>query len=158
MKATFIALLAFLVCLPALAQDKPAVGKEAAKKDYAEGRYADAVRLFAAELAKEEAKPKPDWRVLSYYNSYLGLAHDGAGQYGKALEFHHKSLAIYLVKLGKDHPSVADTYYNMALTHGAKKNVIKKKELLAKAYAIQLEKLGKDHPDTKNTKAELFGP
>jgi hypothetical protein len=46
----------------------------------------------------------------------------------------------------------------VALSYGAKKNVIKEKELLRKAYAIQLKKLGKDHPDTKKTRAALFGP
>jgi len=158
MKATFIFFFAISLCLSGLAQDKPVVGREAAVKAYAEGRYADAVRLFAAELTKEEAKPKPDWEWLSYYNSYLGMAHKKAGQYDKALEFFHKALAIYLVKLGKDHPSVALTYYNMAIAYGQLKNVIKEKELLRKAYAIQLEKLGKDHPDTKKTAKALFNP
>ena len=101
MKVTFIVLLAVLLCLSAPAQDKPVAGREAAAKAYDEGRYADALRLFTAELAKEKAKPKPDWKRLSYYNSYLGLAHNGAGQYDHALEFYQKSLAIDLVKLGK---------------------------------------------------------
>jgi tetratricopeptide (TPR) repeat protein len=91
------------------------------------------------------------------YNN-IGIVHRAKAEYDKALEFYHKSLAIDLVKLGKDHPSVALTYYNMAIAYGAKKNVIKKKELLRKAYAIQLKKLGKDHPDTKKTRAALFGP
>jgi len=151
MKTTLIALLA--LCLPLVGADKgkPAAGEEAAKKAYAEGRYDDAIRLFAAELAKEEAKPKPDWVALQYLNDQVGNSLWGAGQYDKAL-------AIDLVKLGKDHPRVADTYCNMARAYGAKKNVTKKKELLRKAYAIQLEKLSKDHPHTKNTKAALFGP
>ena len=62
------------------------------------------------------------------------------------------------MKLGKDHPSVADTYYGMGIAYGQLKNVIKEKELLRKAYAIQLEKLGKDHPHTKNTAKALFNP
>ena len=118
MKPTLIALLMCLsLPLAGADKDKPVAGKDAAVKAYDEGRYADAVRLFAAELAKEDAKPKPDWMELSYYNSYLGLAHDEAGQYDKALEFYHKALAIYLVKLGKDHPSVASTYNNIAIVH-----------------------------------------
>ena len=121
------------------------MGKEAAKKAYAEGRYADAVRLFAAELAKEEAKPKPDWVWLAYYNSYLGLAHDGAGQYDKALEFCHKALAIYLVKLGKDHPNVAKTYNNIGNVHHSKAEYDKALEFYNKSLAIKLVKLGKDH-------------
>ena len=120
MKATFIALLAFSLCLSAVGADKPAVGKEAAVKAFAEGRYADAVRLFAAELAKEEAKPKPDWMELSYLNDRVGDSLDSAGQYDKALVFLHKSLAIDLKHRGKDHRSVACTYMNIGIVHQEK--------------------------------------
>jgi len=88
----------------------------------------------------------------------IGGVHDEKAEYDKALEFYQKSLAIDLVKRGKDHPSVALTYYNMAIAYGKLKNVIKEKELLRKAYAIQLEKLGKDHPETKKTAKALFNP
>ena len=151
MKATFIVFVAISLCLPAPAQDKPVVGREAAKKAYAEGRYADAVRLLAAELTKEEAKPKPDWEWLSYYNSYLGSAHRNAGQYDKALVFHKKKLAIDLKHRGKDHLDVANTYNNIGVVHAAKAEY-------DKALAIDLVKRGKDHPDTKRTRAALFGP
>ena len=120
-------------------------------KAYAEGRYADAVRLFAAELTKEEDKPKPDWEWLSYYNSYLGMAHEKAGQYDKALLFNHKSLAIKLVKLGKDHPSVAITYHNIAIVHNEKAEYDKALEFYHKSLAIDLVKLGKDHPSVAKT-------
>ncbi len=39
-------------------------GMEAAKKAHDEGRYQDAVRLYTAELATEEAKPAPSWVEL----------------------------------------------------------------------------------------------
>ena len=148
MKPTLIALLALGLCLPLAGaeKDKPAAGKEAAEKAYDEGRYADAVRLFAAELAKEEAKPKPDWVWLAYYNSYLGLAHRNAGQYDKALEFHHKKLAIDLKHRGKDHPRVADTYMNIGIVHDEKAEYDKALEFYNKSLAIDLVKLGKDHP------------
>ena len=54
-------------------------GMEAASKAYDEGRYADAVRLYTAELATEEAKPAPSLVQLSYLNNELGLALDAAG-------------------------------------------------------------------------------
>ena len=151
MKATFIVFVAISLCLPAPAQDKPVVGREAAKKAYAEGRYADAVRLLAAELTKEEAKPKPDWEWLSYYNSHLGLAHNGAGQFDKALLFHHKARAIDLKHRGKDHHSVARTYNNIAIVHDDKAEFDKALEFYNKALAIELKKLGKDHPDVAKT-------
>jgi len=64
------------------------LGMQAAKKAHDEGRYADAVRLYTAELATEEAKPTPSWVQLSHLNNQLGLALDDAGQYDKALEYY----------------------------------------------------------------------
>ena len=64
------------------------LGMQAAKKAHDEGRYADAVRLYTAELATEEAKPAPSWVQLSHLNNQLGLALDDAGQYDKALEYY----------------------------------------------------------------------
>ena len=65
-------------------------GMEAASKAYDEGRYADAVRMYTAELATEEAKPASSWVQLSHLNNQLGLALDAAGQYDKALEYIQK--------------------------------------------------------------------
>ena len=53
-------------------------GMETAKKAHDEGRYAEAVRLYTAELANEETKPAPSWVQLSYLNNELGLALDAA--------------------------------------------------------------------------------
>ena len=90
-------------------------GMEAASKAHDEGRYADAVRVYTAELATEEAKPAPSWVQLSYLNNQLGLALLAAGQYDKALEYYQKSLAIWLKQLGPDHPHVAISYNNIGL-------------------------------------------
>ena len=132
------------------------------------GEYDKALEFLHKALAidlKHHGKDHPDVATTyvnigstHYLKAFHGKVRDKKAEYDKALEFYHKALVINLVKLGKDHPSVGLTYYNMALTYGAKKNVIKKKELLRKAYAIQLKKLGKDHPDTKNTANALFSP
>ena len=37
--------------------------------------------------------------------------------YDKALEYHHKSLKIYVATLGENHPSTATTYSNIGLTY-----------------------------------------
>jgi tetratricopeptide (TPR) repeat protein len=95
-------------------------GMEAAKKAHDEGRYADAVRLYTAELATEEAKSTPSWVQLSYLNNELGLALDAAGQYDHALEYYQKSLAIDLKQLGPDHPDVATSYNNIGLVYKKK--------------------------------------
>ena len=111
MKPTFIVLLALCLCLAGCGKKRedsgptaeaPNVerteavgtsGMDAASKALDEGRYADAVRMYAAELDAEEAKFAPSWKQLSHLNNQLGLALDNAGQYDKALEHFQKSLA-----------------------------------------------------------------
>ena len=128
---------------------------KAAKKAHDEGRYADAVRVYTAELATEEATPAPSWVQLSYLNNELGLALHGAGQHDHALEYYQKSLAIRLKQLGPDHPDVATSYNNIALVYKAKKALPKAKEYWEKAYAIWLKRLGPNHPSTKLVKGQL---
>ena len=171
MKPTLIALLALGLCLPLGCGKKapeqqvnqspptPPVkkpepteatltpGMEAAEKAHDEGRYADAVRLYTAELAAEEAKAASSWVQLSYLNASLGLALDNAGYYDKALEYHQKDLAISLKQLGAGHPDVATSYNNIGLAHGKKGEYDKALEFLQKALAIWLKQLGTDHPD-----------
>ncbi len=76
-------------------------GMEAAKKTYDEGRYADAVRLYTADLVAEEAKPAPSWVQLSYLKNQLGEALHGAGQYDRALEYYQKAQVINLKTKGR---------------------------------------------------------
>jgi tetratricopeptide (TPR) repeat protein len=130
-------------------------GMKVAKKAHDEGRYADAVRMYTAELATEEAKSAPSWVQLSHLNNQLGLALGYAGQYDKALEYYQKSLAIKLKQLGPDHPSVANSYHNIAFLYKDKKDLPKAKEYWEKAHAICLKKLGPDHPHTKLVKDQL---
>jgi tetratricopeptide (TPR) repeat protein len=121
-------------------------GMEAAKKALGEGRYADAVRLYTAELATEEAKPAPSWVQLSYLNNELGLALHAAGQYDHALEYLQKALAIYLKQLDPDHDYVAMSYNNIGAVHDNKGEYDHALENHRKALAIVLKKLGADHP------------
>ena len=96
-------------------------------RDSDEGRYADAVRLYTAELATEEAKPAPSWVQLSHLNN----------------------------QLGPDHPDVAISYHNIAFVYKAKKDLPKAKEYWEKAHAILLKNLGPNHPHTKLVKGQL---
>ena len=130
-------------------------GMEAALKAHEAGNYREAVRLYAVELAAEEANPAPSWVQLSYLHNELGLALDYAGLYDKALEHYQKSLAIKLKKLGPEHPDMATSYNNMAYVYKAKKDLAKAKEYWEKAHTIRLKKLGLNHPDSKDTKANL---
>ena len=69
--------------------------------EFVQARLADAVRLYTAELATEEAKPAPGWVQISHLNNQLGMALGGAGQYDKALEYFQKSLAIKLKRISR---------------------------------------------------------
>jgi tetratricopeptide (TPR) repeat protein len=163
MKTTLIALLALGVCLPlgcgkkkSDTQAAPPKGERtkatetpgmfAAKKAHEEGRYAEAVRVYTAELATEEAKSGPSWVQLSYLNNQLGLALDGAGQYDHALENYQKALAIKLKQLGADHPDVAASYNNIGAVYHKKGEYDQALEIYQKSLAIRLKKLGPDHP------------
>ena len=130
-------------------------GMEAASKAYEAGNYREAVRLYAVELAAEEANPAPSLVQLSYLHNELGRAMDNAGLYEKALEHFQKALAIYLKKLGPEHPYLVTSYHSMALVYKAKKDLAKAKEYWEKAYAICLKKLGPNHPSTKIVKGRL---
>ena len=47
----------------------------------------------------------------------MACVYDDQGKYDEALAMYEKALSIRLKKLGDDHPSVADTYNNMAVVY-----------------------------------------
>ena len=78
------------------------------------------------------------------------------GKYDKALEYYEKSLVIKLKKLGDDHPSVADTKYNLALLYKIKlDNKVEAKKLFEDCVRIYTTAYGEDHPETIDAKEEL---
>ena len=129
---------------PAKAKATP--GMKAAKKTLDAGNYREAVRLYTVELAAEEAKPVPSWVQLSYLHNQLGSTLDYAGLYDKALEHHQKALAIYLKKLGSEHPHVARSYNNIGSVHYKKREYDKALENYQKALEIDVKRLGPEHP------------
>ena len=70
----------------AVAAPKPVItpGMKAAQQSLDAGTYALAARLYAAQVAAEEAKPTPSWVQLSYLYNQLGEALHHAAQYDKA--------------------------------------------------------------------------
>ena len=121
-------------------------GMEAAQQALDAGNYAEAIRLYTAELAAEEAMPTPSWVKLSFLYNQLGEALLFAAQYDKALENHRKALAIYLKQLGPGHTDVATSYNNNGEVHRAKGEYDKGLVNFRKALAIQLKQLGPGHP------------
>ena len=105
----FITLLSYSLCPPAGFFASRSAGENVDEGVCVEMRCANAVRLFAAQLLKEEAKPKPDLEQLASYNDNLIFTHKSAGRYGKTLEFYQRTLAICVKNCGKGHPATKKT-------------------------------------------------
>jgi hypothetical protein len=60
-------------------------------------------------------------------------------------------LVIFLQVHGTDHPSVGDSYYNMAGLYEKQGDNVQALDLFERALGIFLPALGADHPNTKNT-------
>jgi tetratricopeptide (TPR) repeat protein len=73
------------------------------------------------------------------------------GDYGKALEYYGKALAIRERVLGKEHPSTATTYNNIGGVYRAQGDYAKALEYYRKANAVFLSVFGENHPYTQNT-------
>ena len=73
------------------------------------------------------------------------------GDYGKALEYYGKALAILERVLGSEHPDTATTYNNMAVVYDVQGDYEKALEYYGKALAIRERVLGSEHPDTAST-------
>ena len=86
------------------------------------GKYEEALEMLSKSLDIKT-------RILGGDNhpdvakSYLGIGnvYDSQGQYERALENHQKALEIFIKVCGQDHPSVADSKYNLALLHKKRK-------------------------------------
>ncbi len=77
--------------------------------------------------------------------------------YDRALEWYFKAMAIYKKVLGKEHPSTATTYNNIAVVYDSQGDYAKALEWYYKALAIREKKLGKEHPFTATTYNNIAG-
>ncbi|MDR0634743.1 MAG: tetratricopeptide repeat protein, partial [Azoarcus sp.] len=117
---------------------------EDANKDFteAEGIYG---QLSAGE---------GDYAVIYHHR---GRVFNAQGDYGKALEWHRKALAIWEKTLGKGHPLRATAYNNIAEVYRAQGKYEEALEWHRKALAIREKVLGKEHPDTATTYNNIAG-
>jgi len=81
----------------------------------------------------------------------LGIGSRRLAQYGQALEWNQKALAICEKILGKEHPSTAATYNNIAEVCSDQGDYAKALEWHQKALDIREKVLGKEHRDTAVT-------
>ena len=76
--------------------------------------------------------------------------YDNRGNYPKALEYYHKALAIREKVLGKEHPDIAQSYFNIGCVLFKKGDIAEAEKYIQKAVDIAQKALGKDHPWTKH--------
>eukprot|EP00729_Bicosta_minor_P033047 gene33047-biopygen7888 len=74
------------------------------------------------------------------------------GKSDEAMEMYQKALAIRIKALGPDHPSTADTYYNMALLAENQGQLAKALELFTSSFKCSNASLGADHQYTLDAK------
>lgn len=124
-----------------------------------DGNKTEAVQLLKAELAVEEAKSELNWEQLSCLHDRLGfyLGLNGIAQLDEALEHYQKSLAIQIKQLGPDHPALADSYEDTAVTHYMIREFDPALKLLQKALAIRLKQQDVNPPDLANTYCSIGG-
>ena len=84
------------------------------------------------------------------YHNMAGVYED-LGEYGKALEYYKKDLAISERVLGTEHPSTATTYHNMANVYYYQGDYSKALEYYGKDLAISERVLGCEHPSMATT-------
>jgi len=88
---------------------------------------------------------------LSNLYFFLGKGFGEFADYVKALEYYQKALSIFEKVLGKEHPSTATTYNNIAGVYYKQGDYVKVLEYYQKALSIAEKVLGNKHPSTATT-------
>ncbi|MFP3041410.1 tetratricopeptide repeat protein [Treponema primitia] len=92
-----------------------------------------------------------------YYNNIGVFVCKVLADYGLALEFSKKALAIKEEVLGPDHPDTAASYTNIGLAYSNMGNYETALKFQQKALAIQEKVLGLEHPDTTGSYNNIGG-
>ena len=85
----------------------------------------------------------------------MGLVYKKQGDYPRALEYYQMCLDIESGTLGKDHPSVAQTYNNMGAVYYHQADYPRALEYYQMALDIWSGTLGKDHPSIKSVQRSI---
>ena len=113
------------------------------------GDYQETYRISSVLLGYE-ADLKQEEDVALLYSRYA-YACNNMGDYGKALEYYQKDLAISEEVLGLGHPDTAATYNNIGLIYWAMGDYVTALEYYQKALGVFEEVLGLVHPSTAAT-------
>ena len=108
-------------------------------------------RVLAEDVARffDESGREDETAGTLFHN--MAVVYHAQGDYGKALEYYGKALAIVERVLGTGHSDTATTYNNMAVVYHAQGDYGKALEYYGKALAIRERVLGPEHPDTATT-------
>ena len=79
----------------------------------------------------------------------------GQGKYNEAAAMYKKALAIYIKTVGEEHPSVANTYWNMALLSERLNKPEEARPLYERALGIKRVVFGPDHKECKKVEKAL---
>jgi tetratricopeptide (TPR) repeat protein len=114
-----------------------------------QGKYEEALKVYTKSLDIKTRIYGGD-NHPDVAKSYLGIGnvYDSQGQYERALENHQKALEIFIKVCGQDHPSVADSKYNLALLHKKRKETDIARQLFLECEQIYTIVYGPHHRET----------
>jgi tetratricopeptide (TPR) repeat protein len=123
--------------------------RDAGRGDEAEQKYDEAITI----LERERGTSHPD-TAHAYNNKGMLLGRRG-GRFAKAEELFKAALDNRVAALGPGHPSVAYSYYGLAIACRVDQQFKRAEPLFQRAMEIRIKTLGSDHPDLALTYAEL---
>jgi tetratricopeptide (TPR) repeat protein len=120
-------------------------------------RYDDAIEQCNGALTSYKAKGELETNLgVAMVNNNLGVVYDAQGEYGQALEWHKKALAVKEKALGKEHPdTAASNNNNIANVYYDQGEYGQAERYYNKALAIYLKAFGEDHPYVETVRGNL---
>jgi len=115
-------------------------------KEYEQGRYGEAEKLWLAALEQVEKFGPQNPRLATSLNN-LAVLYEAQGKYAEAEPLYKRSLAIWEKALGPNHPHVATGLNNLALLFKSQGKYAEAEPLYKRSLAIFEKTLGPNHPD-----------
>jgi tetratricopeptide (TPR) repeat protein len=107
--------------------------------------YGVACRLYQEAQQHFGAAKELAWQALSLNN--IGRIYSDQGEYGKALDYHQRALAMQQKLYDGPHPNVAASLDNMGAVHALKGEYAKALEYQKQALAMRQKLYDGPHPD-----------
>ena len=118
---------------------------------YKYGLYRDAEAVYLRQIPiAEELYGKKHEKIATSYND-IGVLYKTQCDYGSAMEYLFKAMAIFEKSLGTEHPFTATTYSNIGTVYDDQGDYIKALEYHFKALQVYEKVFGTEHPFTATT-------